>query len=63
MRLRYARLTTPGPVRTVNEDWLDFWEPGDPLVDRTLPPDCRPALRPVREMTADAPASRRLPPP
>jgi len=31
MRLRYARLTTAGPVRTVNEDWLDFWESPDPL--------------------------------
>jgi len=32
MRLRYARVTTTGPVRTVNEDWLDFWESDDPLV-------------------------------
>jgi len=31
MRLRYARLTTAGPVRAVNEDWLDFWESPDPL--------------------------------
>jgi len=31
MRLRYARLSTPGPVRPVNEDWLDFWESPDPL--------------------------------
>lgn len=32
MRLRYARVSTPGPVRPVNEDWLDFWESGDPLM-------------------------------
>ncbi|HZP58855.1 MAG TPA: hypothetical protein VFB27_00925, partial [Opitutaceae bacterium] len=31
MRLRYAKLTTTGPVRPVNEDWIDFWEPPDPL--------------------------------
>jgi serine/threonine protein phosphatase PrpC len=31
MRLRYARLSTTGPVRAVNEDWLDFWESPDPL--------------------------------
>jgi serine/threonine-protein kinase len=31
MRLRYARLTTTGPVRPINEDWLDFWESPDPL--------------------------------
>ena len=31
MRLRYARLTTTGPVREINEDWLDFWESPDPL--------------------------------
>jgi serine/threonine-protein kinase len=31
MRIRYARLTTTGPVRPVNEDWLDFWESPDPL--------------------------------
>ena len=31
MRLRYARLSTTGPVRPVNEDWLDFWESPDPL--------------------------------
>jgi serine/threonine-protein kinase len=31
MRLRYARLSTPGPVRPVNEDFLDFWESPDPL--------------------------------
>ncbi len=31
MRLRYARLTTTGPVREINEDSLDFWEPDDPL--------------------------------
>src|SRR5580658_8139485 len=31
MRLRYARLTTTGPVRPVNEDWLDWWESPDPL--------------------------------
>src|SRR5208283_4645307 len=31
MRLRYARLTTAGPVRPVNEDWLYFWESPDPL--------------------------------
>jgi serine/threonine protein phosphatase PrpC len=31
MRLRYARLSTAGPVRPVNEDWLDFWESPDPL--------------------------------
>src|ERR1019366_2355496 len=31
MRLRYARLTTAGPVRETNEDALDFWEPEDPL--------------------------------
>jgi serine/threonine-protein kinase len=32
MRLRYARLTTAGPVREINEDYLDFWESEDPLV-------------------------------
>jgi serine/threonine protein phosphatase PrpC len=32
MRLRYARTSTIGPVRAVNEDWLDFWESPDPLV-------------------------------
>jgi serine/threonine-protein kinase len=32
MRLRYARLTSTGPVRPINEDWLDFWESPDPLV-------------------------------
>src|ERR1700722_1551544 len=31
MRLRYARLSTAGPVRATNEDWLDFWESSDPL--------------------------------
>jgi serine/threonine protein phosphatase PrpC len=31
MRLRYARLSTTGPVRPLNEDWLDFWESPDPL--------------------------------
>ncbi|HXN36107.1 MAG TPA: protein kinase [Opitutaceae bacterium] len=31
MRLRYARLSSTGPVRPVNEDWLDFWESPDPL--------------------------------
>jgi serine/threonine-protein kinase len=31
MRLRYARFTTTGPVRPINEDWLDFWESPDPL--------------------------------
>jgi len=31
MRLRYAKLTTTGPVRPVNEDFLDFWESPDPL--------------------------------
>ncbi len=31
MRLRYARVSTTGPVRTTNEDWLDFWESADPL--------------------------------
>ncbi|MGA2015409.1 MAG: bifunctional protein-serine/threonine kinase/phosphatase [Opitutaceae bacterium] len=31
MRLRYARLTTAGPVRPVNEDSLEFWESPDPL--------------------------------
>ncbi len=32
MRLRYARLTTPGSIREINEDYLDFWEAEDPLV-------------------------------
>jgi serine/threonine-protein kinase len=32
MRLRYARLSTAGPVRPNNEDSLDFWESSDPLV-------------------------------
>jgi len=32
MRLRYARLSTTGPVRAINEDALDFWESSDPLV-------------------------------
>jgi serine/threonine-protein kinase len=32
MRLRYARITTAGPVRDINEDYLDFWESEDPLV-------------------------------
>ena len=31
MRLRYAKLSTAGPVRPINEDWIDFWEPQDPL--------------------------------
>lgn len=31
MRLRYARLSTAGNVRPINEDWLDFWESPDPL--------------------------------
>jgi serine/threonine protein phosphatase PrpC len=31
MRLRYARLTTAGTVREINEDYLDFWESPDPL--------------------------------
>ena len=31
MRLRYARITDIGPVRPINEDWLDFWESPDPL--------------------------------
>src|SRR5271168_255999 len=31
MRLRYAKLSTTGPVRPVNEDFLDFWESPDPL--------------------------------
>ena len=32
MRLRYAKITTTGPVRAVNQDWIDFWESSDPLV-------------------------------
>ncbi len=32
MRIRYAKFTTTGPVRPINEDWLDFWESADPLV-------------------------------
>jgi serine/threonine protein phosphatase PrpC len=32
MRLRYAKLSTTGPVRPINEDWIDFWEPQDPLL-------------------------------
>lgn len=32
MRLRYARVTTAGPVREINEDYLGFWESEDPLV-------------------------------
>ena len=32
MRLRYARLTTAGPVRPVNQDSIDFWEAEDPLL-------------------------------
>ncbi len=32
MRIRYARFTTTGPVRSVNQDWLDFWEDKDPLI-------------------------------
>jgi|CZKI01.1.fsa_nt_gi serine/threonine protein phosphatase PrpC len=35
MRLRYARLSTAGPVRPVNEDSLDFWESPDPLTRET----------------------------
>jgi serine/threonine protein phosphatase PrpC len=31
MRLRYAKLSITGPVRPINEDWIDFWEPQDPL--------------------------------
>jgi serine/threonine-protein kinase len=31
MRLRYARLSTTGPVRPTNEDWMDWWESPDPL--------------------------------
>jgi serine/threonine-protein kinase len=32
MRLRYAKISTTGPVRAINEDWLDFWEAPDPLI-------------------------------
>jgi serine/threonine-protein kinase len=32
MRLRYARHSTTGPVRPINEDFLDFWESPDPLM-------------------------------
>jgi len=32
MRLRYARLSSTGPVRPINEDYLNFWESPDPLV-------------------------------
>jgi serine/threonine-protein kinase len=32
MRLRYAYLTTAGPIRPVNQDSIDFWEAKDPLV-------------------------------
>lgn len=32
MRLRYAKITTTGPVRAINQDWIDFWESNDPLV-------------------------------
>src|SRR5581483_1863759 len=31
MRFRYARLTTAGPVRETNEDYVGFWEADDPL--------------------------------
>ena len=36
MQLRYARLTTAGPVRDNNEDALDFWEPEDPITRAKL---------------------------
>jgi serine/threonine-protein kinase len=29
MKLSYAQLSSAGPVRTNNEDWLGFWEPDD----------------------------------
>jgi serine/threonine protein phosphatase PrpC len=32
MRLRYAKLSTTGPIRPINEYWIDFWEPQDPLI-------------------------------
>ncbi|HVU33973.1 MAG TPA: protein kinase [Opitutaceae bacterium] len=32
MHLRYARLTTAGRIRESNEDYLDYWQPEDPLV-------------------------------
>ena len=35
MRLRYARHSTTGPVRPINEDFLDFWESPDPLTRET----------------------------
>jgi|GEM_PF-126614 len=34
MRLKYARVTEVGPVRSSNEDYLDFWEPEDPIERR-----------------------------
>ena len=32
MRVRYARLSTAGTVRQINQDCVDFWESDDPLV-------------------------------
>ncbi len=29
MKLKYAQLSSAGPVRKNNEDWLGFWEPSD----------------------------------
>ena len=29
MKVSYAQLSTPGPVRSNNEDWVGYWEPSD----------------------------------
>ena len=29
MKLTYAQLSSVGPVRSNNEDWVGFWEPDD----------------------------------
>jgi serine/threonine-protein kinase len=35
MKVTYAQLSSVGPVRTNNEDWLAFWEPSDEQEYRT----------------------------
>lgn len=36
MRLKYAKLSVTGPVRSINEDYITFWEPEDPLERRQI---------------------------
>src|ERR1700730_16751411 len=35
MKLTYAQLSSTGPVRRNNEDWVGFWEPTDEQEYRT----------------------------